>query len=282
MPAAGEISMRFISSALLLATAILTASCGNDLAKTIEDLGHQELRPPTTLTPPGTIVVIRETGPVELAVVCTQDEVIKRADILTSRTQSVTLAEKTKATFKLGAEYLAAYGIDLKGSHLKRASLALSHAEVLEISDAAIEAGALDLGASCRRAIEVRRAHHRTVGMIKSALKANVVYTLEFDDTVDVAGKATLLSSLAIKLGGNVESNRQSTITGEGLYWGIRTDTDFFTPTATGKAAYGLPIPIPVVPPTLPEILAGRLLLPGAAPIARVEPKGTDALDYSP
>lgn len=270
--------MRSIGSALLVLTTTLTASCGTDLATTIKDMGHQELRPPTTLTPPGTIVVIREAAPIEVAVVCTQDEVIKRADLLTSRTQSVTLAEKTKTSFKLGAEYLAAYGIDLKETHLERVSLTLSNAEVLEISDAAIESGALELSASCRRAIAVRRAHHRTVGMVKSALKANVVYTLEFDDTVDVSGKATILSGLAIKLSGTVESTRLSTIKGEGLYWGIRTDTDFFTSTPAGMSSYGLPIPgLPLTPP---EILRRSLLLPGAAPIARVEPKGADALDY--
>ena len=271
--------MRSIDRVLLVSTISLTASCGADLSSTIKDMGHQELRPPTTLTPPGTIVVLREASPIEVAVVCTQDEVVKSRDILRSRTQSVTLAEKTKTSFKLGADYLVAYGIDVKESHLRRVSLSLSDAEVLEISDAAIESGALNLGESCRSALAVRRAHHRTVGMIKSALRANVVYTLEFDDTVDVAGKATLLSGLAIKLGGTVESTRQSTIKGEGLYWGLRVDTDFFTPSPGAISAYGLPV---AEPPTAPEILQRILLSPDGAPIARVEPKGADALDYSP
>lgn len=272
--------MRSIRRVLLVLTTSLTVSCGADLSSTIKDMGHQELRPPTTLTPPGTIVVIREASPIEVAVVCTQDEVVKSRDILRSRTQSVTLAEKTKTSFKLGADYLVAYGIDVKESHLQRVSLSLSDAEVLEISDAAIESGARNLSESCRKALEVRRAHHRTVGMIKSALRANVVYTLEFDDTVDVAGKATLLSGLAIKLGGSVESTRQSTIKGEGLYWGIRVDTDFFTPSPGGISAYGYPIAEP--PVTAPELLQRILLIPDGAPIARVEPKGADALDYSP
>jgi hypothetical protein len=272
--------MRSIARALLISTTSLTASCGADLSSTIRDLGHQELRPPTTLTPPGTIVVLREASPLEVAVVCTQDEVVQSRDILKSRTQSVILAEKTKTSFKLGATYLAAYGIDAKESHLQRVSLSLSDAEVLEISDAAIASGALRLGEGCRKALEVRRAHHRTVGMIKSALRANVVYTLEFDDTVDVAGKATLLSGLAIKLGGSVESSRLSTIKGEGLYWGLRVDTDFFTSMPGCLSAYGCPIPEP--PPTVPQILQRILLVPGGAPIAGVEPKGADALDYSP
>jgi hypothetical protein len=272
--------MRSIGRALVFSTTSLTASCGADLSSTIKDMGHQELRPPTTLTPPGTIVVIREASPIEVAVVCTQDEVIRSRDILRSPTQSVMLAEKTNTSFKLGAEYLAAYGIDVKESHLERVSLSMSDAEVLEISDAAIASGALSISESCRNALEVRRAHHRTVGMIKSALRANVVYTLEFDDTVDFAGKATLLSGLAIKLGGNVESTRLSTIKGEGLYWGLRVDTDFFTSSPGRMSAYGHPISGP--PPTVPEILQRILLVPGGAPIARVEPKGADALDYSP
>ena len=214
----------------------------------------------------------------EVSVVCTQDEVVNSREILRSRTQSVTLAEKTKTSFRIGAEYLRAYGIDIKASHLKRVSLSMSDAEVLEIPDAAIAAGALDLSASCRKAIDVRRDHGRTVGLIKSALKANVVYTLEFDDTVDVSGKASLLSGLAIKLGGKVESTRTSTIKGEGLYWGVVTDTDFFTSTPAGMSVFGFHIPRP--PPTVREILERNLLLPDAAPISRVEPKGTDALDY--
>lgn len=272
-------SMRSLGKSLLLSTLALTASCTTDLGTTIKEMGHQELRPPTTLTPPGTIVVIRSVAPLEVAVVCTQDEVVSSRDILRSRTASVTLTQKTKTSFRIGAEYLLAHGIDIKESHLERVSLSMSDAEVLEISDTAIAAGALGLSASCRKAIEVRRDHNRTVGLIKSALKANVVYTLEFDDTVDGSGKATILSGLAIKLGGKVESTRASTIKGEGLYWGIVTDTDFFTSTPSKTSVYSPRFPGP--PPTLPEILQRNLLLPDAPPISRVEPKGADALGYS-
>ncbi len=270
--------MRSISQALLLSTLALTASCTTSLAKTIKEMGHQELRPPTTLTPPGTIVVIRDASPLEVAVVCTQDDVVKSRDILRSRTESVKLAEKTKTSFRLGAEYLVAFGIDLRESHLDSVSLSMNDAEVLEISDAAIAAGALELSPSCRKAIEVRRDHHRTVGLIKSALRANVVYTLAFDDTVDVTGKAALLSGLAIKLGGSVESTRSSTIRGEGLYWGVVTDTDFFTPGQTGISTYDFPLPREPMTPT--EVVSRYLLRAGAAPITRVEPLGADALDY--
>lgn len=275
--------MRFIGTALLFSTISLTASCGTDLGKTITEMGLQELRPPTTLTPPGTIVVIRALNPIEVAVVCTQDEVIKSEDVLRSRTQSVILAEKTKTTFHLGADYLVAYGIDAKESHLELVSLSMTNAEVLEISDTAIASGARRLSESCRKALEIRRAHGRPVGLIKAVLKANVVYTLEFDDTVDAAGKATLLSGLALRLGGTVESNRLSTIKGEGLYWGIRTDTDFFTPSSAGQSPYTLPIPGLPAPPPIPtplEILTRSLLIPGGPPIARIQPKGADAADY--
>lgn len=270
--------MRSTGKGILLSISILTASCTTNLARTIKEMGHQELRPPTTLTPPGTIVVIRDASPLELAVVCTQEEVVKSRDILRSRTESVKLAEKTKTSFHVGADYLVAYGIDVKESHLESVSLSMTDAQVLEIPDAAIAAGALALSPSCRQAIEVRRDHHRTVGLIKSALRANVVYTLAFDDTVDGTGKATLLSGLAIKLGGSVESTRASTIRGEGLYWGVVTDTDFFTPGQTGISTYQLPLPREPITPT--EVVNRYLLRAGAAPIARVEPLGADALDY--
>jgi hypothetical protein len=274
----GEVTMGYTGRVLLFLTTLLTTSCGADLSKTIKEMGHQELRPPTTLTPPGTIIVIRGEAPIEVAVVCTQDEVVKSGNVLRSPTQSVTLAEKTKTSFRLGAEYLGAYGVDMKVSHLEGVSLTLAKAEVQEIPDSALPAALRNLGADCKEAIRVRREHNRTVGLIKSVLKANVVYTLEFDDEVDASGRATILSQLAVKLGGSVDSSRASTIQGEGLYWGILTDTDFRLP---GLPGYGYPLPPDLAPPSaLPEIDARRLLIADGAPIFRVEPRGTDAADY--
>src|SRR5512132_548492 len=270
--------MRYTGSVLLFLTTLLTTSCRADLSSTIKEMGHQELRPPTSLTPPGTIIVIRGEAPVEVAVVCTQDEVVKSDSVTRSPTQGVTLVEKTRTSFRVGAEYLGAYGVDMKVSRLQGVSLTLTNAEVQEIPDSAIPAALRSLSADCREAIRVRRGHNRTVGLIKSVLKANVVYTLEFDDEVDASGKAAIISQLALKLGGSVDSSRASTITGEGLYWGVLTDTDFLLPGLPGHG-YHLPSDLPPSP-ALPRIGARRPLLAGGAPISRVAPKGADADDY--
>lgn len=267
--------MRATSAVLLLLSAVHSTSCVTDLARTIKEMGYQELRPPTTLTPPGTIVVIRGEAPIEVTVVCTQDEVVKSGDVLRSSTRSVALAEKTKRTFRVGAEYLGAYGVDMKASHLESVSLTLANAEVQEIPDSSLPAALRSLGADCKEAIRVRRAHSRTVGLIKSVLKANVVYTLEFDVDVDASGKATLLSQLAVKLGGSVGSSSAATIEGKSLYWGVLTDTDFHLP---GSPSHGYHLPPALA--SSPEIAAHRLMIVDGAPISRVTPKGTDAADY--
>lgn len=270
--------MRYTGRVLLFLTTLFTASCSADLSTTIKEMGHQELRPPTTLTPPGTIIVIRGEAPLEVAVVCTQDEVVKSGNVLRSPTRSVSLTEKTKTTFRLGADYLSTYGVDMKVSHLEGVSLTLDNAEVQEIPDSALPSALRNLGADCKEAIRVRRAHNRTVGIIKSVLKANVVYTLEFDNKVDASGKATLLTQLAVKLGGSVDSSGASTIAGKGLYWGILTDTDFSLP---GFPSYHYPLPlVPDPPPALAEIRARSLLSADGSPISRVQPKGADSAGY--
>jgi hypothetical protein len=254
--------MRQRSAALVILSALGAASCGSgDLSGIPGELGHQELRPPTTLTPPGTVIVIRRHAPIEVAVVCTQDEVVKSGGgVVKSATKTVKFAEKTAGSFALGVDYLGSVGIDARASHVKSASMTLSNAEVWEIPDSAIAASLSTIGADCRKAIDVRLGHHRTVALVKSVLRADVVYTVNFDDTVDASVKATLMTGLAAKLGGRVSSTRSWQVEGERLFWGLVTDTDFFPLAGLSTA-----------PP---------VLVPGGAPIMRVEGKGDDARDY--
>jgi hypothetical protein len=103
------------------------------------------------------------------------------------------------------------------------------------------------------------------VGLVKSVLKADVVYTVELDDTVSASAKAVILTDLALKLGGSVSSTSSSQIKGADLFWGIITDTDFFSNWEGRHPTVALSPPV---------------LVPGGAPIVRIGAKGSDLEDY--
>jgi hypothetical protein len=214
-----------ILSGLIGMVSLLSGCADKTLSETIEGFEYIELVPPTVLVPPGSIVAILKPNPLSAELVCTSKQSLG-ADLAPEKSDSVAMEikKKTTSTFKIDASYLEALKATGKYESVKDVKLTLSNVSVHELSTATLVEHKPNRPQACTTAIAVHRANKQKVTMIKSVIRADVVYTVEFKDsvTLEVGLKKGLVKGLAADLGFTATETTETTIKGVGLIWGIR------------------------------------------------------------
>jgi hypothetical protein len=211
--------------------------CRSELSKTLGKYGYIELLPPSRLVPPGTIVEIKSKDPLIVGVVCQQIASLSDdigGKLLQSDSSASDLAQKTTATFQLEGGYLDKIKAKAEFKDVKDIKLSLSNVKVIEISDDVVIDAVKHRVATCMDAIKLRRANNQKVSMVKSVLQADVVYTVETSSSLSVEAKADITEKVKAELGGALEKTGTSSLTGNGLYWGVRDDEVLAQVTAEG------------------------------------------------
>lgn len=205
---------------------VLVVGCDATLGKTIRDYGgYSELRPPMTLVPPGTVIELKQLDPVVLEIVCSQTASLgKDFRVPESPTYNQSLVQAVSKTFNVDADYLKQIKIDAKYSSVKNIQLTVSNAMVAQLSADTVYASVIHRKPECQRAIDDYLDDKRTISMITSILKADVAYSIQFDESLGVTSKEEILKGLATQLGARHESIDGNRITGYGLFWGIKDD----------------------------------------------------------
>lgn len=220
--------MGLLQAGLGAALAVLVVGCDATLGKTIRDYGgYSELRPPMTLVPPGTVIEVKQLDPVTLEIVCSQTASLgKDFRVPESPTYNQSLVQAVSKTFDVDADYLKQIKLDAKYSSVRNIQLTVSNAMVAQLSVDTVYANVIHRKPECQRAIDDYLADKRTISMITSILKADVTYSVEFDESIQlgVASKEEILKGLAAQLGAKYESRGGNRITGYGLFWGIKDD----------------------------------------------------------
>lgn len=221
---------------MLAVLCILVAGCSSlpnrkaELSDVIRNYGFRELRPPSNLTPPGSIVYVRSaTGnTIELGTTCPQLDAVGSAAVADVTTQQQELTKKTTGTFSIDADYLKQLtgGVELKS--VKDVTLTLTNPHVLDIADSEVFKTICSRTGPCEQAIALRHSKMDELAMVKTALQADITYTVTWNQGANLTAEASekLLKNIAAKLGAAFQTEGASTIKGSGLIWGIIEDAD--------------------------------------------------------
>lgn len=219
--------MKLFRAGFALAMGILTG-CGATLGNTIRDYGgYSELRPPTTLVPSGTVVELRQRDPAILEIVCSQRASLgDQFAVPESPTYNLALVQAVSKTFDIDADYLRQLKLDAQYGSAKNITLTVSNATVAKLSADTVYASVVHRKPECQDAIDDYIKDERTISMITSVLKADVAYSVQFDENVrsGAENQEKILKGLAAKLGAKYQSTGSRRIAGGGLYWGITDD----------------------------------------------------------
>ncbi len=235
--------------------ALISLSGCDKLQKVLKKDGYTALRPPSTLMMPGTIVYRAERGSnIKAGIVCPQDAALGaglQEKLEVSDSASSKLAQKVTGKFNLSASYLNAIKAEGEFSHVKAITLALSNVKIYELPISTIVEHEKHRTDGCKDALKFAGDKKLRVSMISSALQADVVYSVELDSTAsaDVQLQLKVMKGLAVKLGGKLEVASESTLSGQGLLWGLRDRADLVDTTRKSSAEQRLFTPGAFVEP---------------------------------
>lgn len=189
--------------------------------------GYTEVRPPSRLFAPGTMVWVKSSQPFSAGVICTQQMSLgQRFRPITSPTASGEMSRATDKDFSLDADYLNVLRADLRFADIAEVRVKLDNPVLYELTDVDVIRYAEERSPMCRHAIKQRHNAGYKVSMIVSALKADVTYTVTWkrETRLDTGGKVTALQDLALELGAERSSVSERTIAAKDLYWGVKDD----------------------------------------------------------
>jgi len=191
--------------------------------------GFTELRPPSTLVPPGTWMTVLSTNPFQLSIICGPETSLGLAGsnhLHSSASISTELMSSLSSQFDLGLDFLAQAKSDTRFAQIRNVSFQLKNIRLLEISDDSVLRGVQNRTPDCRDAIRFRVSGGEPVSMVKSVLIADVDYRVEFRRQLDTGTEADLKKQLALELDLRLASTQSGSnnLVGRNLIWGIRED----------------------------------------------------------
>lgn len=217
--------------ALLVGVALLaniSAGCSSqDIGSLLREYGYLELRPPSTLVPPGTVIHVRNRDPLVVGIICNQKASLgEKLSLETSRSVTSDLTSKASRTFKLSADYLNLLKAEAKYKYINNIELHLSNVSLYEIPDFIVLENFGNRRESCQKAIERRLSQGEEVTMIKAVLMADVVYNVEFETAVglELGAKEAIVRQLAGELGADAGTANSQLVKGNSLFWGVVDD----------------------------------------------------------
>lgn len=240
---------RRIGLAATLLGALLVPGCGHSLGRLLADSGYCELRPPTTLLSPGTVVVMRRKDPLVVDIVCTAGEALGDGfEPLTSPSADVTDRLRRGQTFRLDTGAVAQIRGAAELRLVKRVELRLRDVRVLSLSDASVLRRSEQRDPACRQAIEAARAAGAEVAMIREVIQASVEYSVHFEASagLDAAARLRLVQEMAPALGADVSTATESRVEGKALFWGAVEDMRLMGPGVVDGSSGRFVGPVPM------------------------------------
>ena len=212
---------------LVCVIGLLLTSCPGDLKEAMRMYGYTPVRPASTFWQPGALVYVRKWEPLEVGFICSAQQVMgKDYKPMQSPTMNADLARATKRSVTFGTDFVDIVSGDGDLHAIKSVKMSLRNARLFEINDHDIDNRAAKVDSSCVRHVVRRRQQGYPITMIASALQADVIYTVQWDNSskLDANAKIAQLENLAVKLGVEASSLGGRTIEAKGLIWGIRDD----------------------------------------------------------
>lgn len=217
----------------LLAPLLLLALMGNSRCPGhsffVQSYGYTELRPPSTLLQPGTLVTVESWEPFEARVVCGAEASLgPDVRLMRSATTTGSLKKLNNRSFAIDASTVGALKERQQFKAVDSITVTLNNAHIVELSDDDVLAGIPHRSRACTEAVRSRVERGYTITMISSALMGDVTYSIGWDysqiNHTDMADKSIAMVDLAVALEGEVSSVASAEIKAKGLVWGVRDD----------------------------------------------------------
>jgi hypothetical protein len=224
---------------------LFTLSACPGMGDLLKQYGFAEAQPASTLFSPGTIVWVHGTNPFVAGVVCSQREAFQ-AGLETIETPAPTgfLGHTTQADIPLDVNYQDQIKADARFQVIQNIAIHLENATVVTTSEAALTDAAGHTSPGCLAALAQHAQNKTPVTMISEALKADTTYTITWktDSKLTVDAKIATLQDLAITLAVDVPTLTETTVSGKGLFWGVKDDPTLIgvgTPSEPNAATSG-------------------------------------------
>ena len=207
---------------------------GAEIGGFVRENGYADPKPASNLLEPGTVVYRKETTPLVYGIACTArsafgdgiGSAVKNADAA-----NASIISKMQRKFKLDAEYQKQIQASVGAGYLKDITLDLSDVHVLSLPANEVFDRVNSRTPGCTKAIEFFAQRAQPVSVVTEVLKANVLYTIAFNESVaaNVGAQLQAVQGLAAQLGADASTATQGTIKGTGLFWGLRDDASLAT-----------------------------------------------------
>lgn len=200
--------------------------CPN-VGELLRSYGYTEVRPPSALLMPGTMVWVEHHRPFTAGVICTQKASLgEDFKPMISATADSNFLKSSGKTFEFDATYLDVIKADAQFSDIDSITIQMDKATILEVNDTDILSNIKNRDPACAQAIAMRSKDYK-ISMISSALQADVIYAVKWNikSSLDVSAKIAVLQNLALELGLSGDHVSEQSIEAKNLIWGIKDDT---------------------------------------------------------
>lgn len=204
----------------------LLVSCPG-MGAMLRQFGFTELKPPSQLLKPGTMVWVEKSKPFKAGVICTQPMSLgAKFRPMKSPTSSQTLKRAANVKVDIGADVLSLVRGKADVEAVRSVTVELHNPVLYELSDMDVLSAMPNRDPICAQAISHRLQAGFPVTMISKALMADVVYSVQWKQGVELDARARIdvLSGLAPHLGVQQGTVREDCIQGKSLFWGIMDD----------------------------------------------------------
>lgn len=211
------------------------------LGDVVRGMGYTEVRRPLAFWEPGAIIAVTNYLPFDGSVVCSPAGALG-ANFFPAQSGAMASSWRRAVDrgFSLGAT-VKAINAKLGFDAVQDISLQLSNPVVYEISDEVFFAAIKTAPASdaCKRAIGANVEAGRAMAMIRSALKADVVYNITYNQGIDASLKYGVAQAISAEIAARAKANGEDSISATQLIFGVIDDKLYLTKWA--EATPGLP-----------------------------------------
>ncbi len=189
------------------------------------ETGYLEIVPPTTFGGPGTINTIEflSNGKVEMHPTCDIEPGFLADKIQKSQTVDRELKQSLEKKLDVSAEIKEKLAAIAGISQISSVHLKLENASVLLITDESlISARHALLKGECEDAVIENVSSGGIVCQTRSVLEADVIYEINYNDTVSIGERAKLTSEAAAKLNLDARQDSDNRISGHQLFFGVK------------------------------------------------------------
>jgi hypothetical protein len=192
----------------------------------LEAQGYIEVVPPSNFYGPGTINTIETLsgGKFSLHPTCNIDPSLISKTTIESRTIDYSLNQALSKHFDISAKIKNLLS-SASQAQAKNIDISFRNVSILMMSDESLWNLRRQLITNeCQEAIALNIQHGGIVCQTEAVIKADVVYDISYNEKLNVEDLAKLTKEIAQKLQLEADSHGGNSITGKGLFYGIRLD----------------------------------------------------------